>query len=513
MPLFKCTSSKSTPRKAISYITDPNKAEFVSVRNLFEDEDYASQFNETTKRFGKCAGYDERKYYHIKLSCARQDNVSPQTAQKYAEEMAALLFYNHECVIATHTDTKTVHSHIIVNAVDSITGKKLHINSDEYGRMKDEANRIGKKYGFSELNWRKGAKHRRTSEEKHIILKCGTSWKEELREVIQEGITVSHSEKEFITYLQTNYGVEITRNGKDFSYLHPQKKKAIRGERLGTNYTKSEVLKRIGEQNYGPMQISKKLNAQKAISPVVWKKKVGWKYKLEKVDHPELWTVSAIRRILSNPIYLGNTVNFRTKKKSYKSHTGATLQPLISVGMLERLNGDEKGDAIVSVRGYEPIWTVFTPSYELKKVYFPEGKASIGKREAVLFEKEDYVFDIAGDGGRTLDDLVTNAMEELENAQTAELESDREKRIEELSKQWDDVEAELQRVVENICQYLDGKDEQALRRASYENKARLLLAITENYRKSIADEIRVAADKIQLELLPKMKQYQEQAKR
>ena len=35
MPLFKCTSSKSTPRKAISYITDPNKAEFVSVRNLF----------------------------------------------------------------------------------------------------------------------------------------------------------------------------------------------------------------------------------------------------------------------------------------------------------------------------------------------------------------------------------------------------------------------------------------------------------------------------------------------
>lgn len=250
MPLFKCTSSKSTPRKAISYITDSNKAEFVSVRNLFEDEDYANQFNETTKRFGKCKGYDERKYYHIKLSCARKDNVSPQAAQKYAEEMTALLFYNHECVIATHTDTKTVHSHIIVNAVDSITGKKLHINSDEYGRMKDEANRIGKKYGFSELNWRKGAKHRRTSEEKHIILKGGTSWKEELREVIQEGITVSRSEKEFIIYLQTNYGVEITRNGKDFSYLHPQKKKAIRGERLGTNYTKSEVLKRIGEQNY-----------------------------------------------------------------------------------------------------------------------------------------------------------------------------------------------------------------------------------------------------------------------
>ena len=86
----------------------------------------------------------------------------------------------------------------------------------------------------------------------------------------------------------------------------------------------AEIVKKIYRlciEGYGPMQISKKLNAQKAISPVVWKNKVGWKYKLEKVDHLELWTVSAIRRILSNPIYLGNTVNFRTKKKSYKSHS------------------------------------------------------------------------------------------------------------------------------------------------------------------------------------------------
>lgn len=72
-------------------------------------------------------------------------------------------------------------------------------------------------------------------------------------------------------------------------------------------------------QGYGPMQISKKMNEIKAISPVVWKHKVGWNYKLEKVNRPEVWTVTAVRRILANPIYLGHTINFRTKKKSYKS--------------------------------------------------------------------------------------------------------------------------------------------------------------------------------------------------
>ena len=74
-------------------------------------------------------------------------------------------------------------------------------------------------------------------------------------------------------------------------------------------------------EGYGPSQIAKKLNEMKAISPVVWKYKVGWNYKLEKVDHPEIWTVTAVRRILSNPVYLGHTINFRTKKKSYKSHS------------------------------------------------------------------------------------------------------------------------------------------------------------------------------------------------
>ena len=47
------------------------------------------------------------------------------------------------------------------------------------------------------------------------------------------------------------YGVKITRDGKDYSYLHPNKQKPIRGEKLGTNYSKTEVLKQIVKQNNG----------------------------------------------------------------------------------------------------------------------------------------------------------------------------------------------------------------------------------------------------------------------
>mgnify|MGYP004691180131 FL=1 len=251
MPLFKCSASKAKPKNGIAYITDEKKAKIVSVRNLFEDEDYAKQFDETANRFGKGDKFDERKYYHCKLSCARQDNISPEKAHAYAEELVAKLFQNYECVIATHTDTQTVHSHIIVNAVDPITGKKLQFNKQDYVKMKDEANRIGKKYGFTETDFRKRGKNSRTAIEKKIMLKGGTSWKEELREVIAEATKNSTTPDNFKDYLEKCYGVKITRDGKDYSYLHPEKQKPIRGEKLGTNYTKKEILRKIDEQDNG----------------------------------------------------------------------------------------------------------------------------------------------------------------------------------------------------------------------------------------------------------------------
>ncbi len=250
MSLLKCSASKARSNSGIRYITDPNKAAIVSVKNLFEDEDYAKQFEETAKRFGKGEKFDERKYYHFKLSCARKDNVTPEKAHAYAEEVAEAFFKNYECVIATHTDTQTVHSHIIVNAVDPLTGKKLQFSKQDYAKMKDEVNAIGRKYGFTETEFRKRGKNSRTAAEKKIILKGGTSWKEELREVIAEAIKKTKSPEAFKDYLNKCYGVKITRDGKDYSYLHPEKQKPVRGAKLGENYTKTEVIKRIGEQNY-----------------------------------------------------------------------------------------------------------------------------------------------------------------------------------------------------------------------------------------------------------------------
>ena len=250
MPLFKGSAGKATPHKAIAYITRKEKAAFVDMQNLFIDEDYAAQFKETAAGFGKGSEHNERKYYHFKLSPDRADNADAFLVQEYAKACAEEMFGGCECVIATHTDTQTVHAHIVVNAVHPLTGKKLHFNDSDYTRLKEMANTIGEQFGFSSLDFRSKSKHKRTQDERHIILKGGTSWKEELREVIEESKQLAKSEAAFIAHL-AEYGVKITRSGKDYSYLHPQKQKAVRGQTLGENYTKTEVTNVIAKHQNG----------------------------------------------------------------------------------------------------------------------------------------------------------------------------------------------------------------------------------------------------------------------
>ncbi len=193
------------------------------------------------------------------------------------------------------------------------------------------------------------------------------------------------------------------------------------------------------------------------------------------------------------------------------SNTGASNQPLITVGMLERLNGNEKGDAIVSVRGYEPIWTVFTPSYELKDVYFKDGKANIGKREAVLFDKNEYVFDITGKNGITENERILAAIEREEAEENA-AEIKRQNKIAALDVKWKSIADDIKLKLQEFANMLVPADKEAVLKAELDNILPLLMMIEENYRKKPlkARKIREMADYIKGEL-PKLLELQNQA--
>ena len=192
------------------------------------------------------------------------------------------------------------------------------------------------------------------------------------------------------------------------------------------------------------------------------------------------------------------------------SNTGASNQPLITVGMLERLNGDEKGDAIVSVRGYEPIWSRFTPSYELSKIYFKEGQADVGKREARLFEKDEYVFDIGGGKVKSEREKILDEIEKDENA-AEKTERDRKEYLAGLDKQWTELNETVRERLGKLLPLLDEQDARALQKAALENKLPLLYMIADKYDKSTEQKLRAIAQVIEGQLA-EMRKLQEQGK-
>lgn len=250
MPLFKGVASKAKPSKAIKYITNPNKAAIVVTHGLDDSLDYSVQFADTQSLFGKAKSFGNRKYYHFKHSFDPKDNISPAEASEMTEELASKVFDDYEYIIATHTDKAHIHCHLIVNSVSFVTGKMLHLNNTEYGELKDLSNSIAEKHGYSTLDFRKKAADRISSKEKQITLNGGTSWKEELREVIAIAVHDCTTMEEFESYIN-DYGVTITRNtAKTISFKHPNKQKSIRGDKLGADYTKEAILNELEKSSY-----------------------------------------------------------------------------------------------------------------------------------------------------------------------------------------------------------------------------------------------------------------------
>lgn len=72
-------------------------------------------------------------------------------------------------------------------------------------------------------------------------------------------------------------------------------------------------------QGYGPTQIARMLTDNGVDTPKIHAQKMGRKVTLRANDMPDAWADQTVGAILGYWEYLGYTVNFKTKKKSFKS--------------------------------------------------------------------------------------------------------------------------------------------------------------------------------------------------
>ena len=239
MAVIKRIASKATPNKIVSYLTKEEKTQEQLISGKDCTPEYVLDEFKATKEL-----YNQNKgvmYHHIVQSFSPEDNIKPDKAHELGKELAEKQFTDHEVLVVTHIDKDHIHNHLVVNSVNFENGKKYKSSNKSLWDIKRESNKQCERENLKTLDLDKKATERVTSGELRLILKGQTSWKDELRQCIDLAKDKTKNIDELSKYLKNNFDIDTRITNKTISYKHPEKEKAIRGSRLGTNFDKEEI--------------------------------------------------------------------------------------------------------------------------------------------------------------------------------------------------------------------------------------------------------------------------------
>jgi len=237
MAVIKRLSSKGSIKNIIDYVLNKEKTNerIVSGKDC-NPYNAAEEMNATKKLFNKTDG---RSYYHI-IQSFKPNEIAPEKAHELGLELAEKQFKNYEVLIATHKDKSHIHNHFIINSVSFADGCKLISSKESLREIKLENNKICLREHLSTIE-KPYAKNRYSMTEYKLAEKGLPIWKEQLRSAIDEAKKHSKNLVQLKEYLKENFNIEMKIQNKNISYLHPDKQRYCRGDKLGYAYTKEGV--------------------------------------------------------------------------------------------------------------------------------------------------------------------------------------------------------------------------------------------------------------------------------
>ena len=208
----------------IAYCVQEKKTQYMNARLISGinclPETAMQDFISTKKRFGKTDGV---QFYHAVQSFGNVEKVNPYTAHAVAREWAERCYPGHEVLVATHTDTDNIHSHIIINSVNMNTGYKIHQNGNDIKDMRKVNDEICLKYGLSVCVPKKKQEVKRTKPKEYYAARSGESWKQKMYFAICDAMKYTASKEEFIAAMkQLGYSVKWTDSRKNITFTETQ---------------------------------------------------------------------------------------------------------------------------------------------------------------------------------------------------------------------------------------------------------------------------------------------------
>lgn len=245
MAVTKIHSVTATLNLAIDYITNPNKTEEQKYADGYSCSPvfaaYEFQHVQGEKNYsGKALAF------HM-IQSFEPGEVTPEQANEIGKRVAdELLKGQYKYVISTHIDKGHIHNHIIINAVNSETGKSFSTEHDRkanpaWRRIREISDKLCAEYGLSVIQdpeKGKGRDHYEWEQDK-----AGSSWKSKLRTSIDECIKTADSFEDFLLKMQAR-GYEV-KHGKYIAFRAEVQERFTRAKTLGFYYSEENIRFRI----------------------------------------------------------------------------------------------------------------------------------------------------------------------------------------------------------------------------------------------------------------------------
>ena len=166
-----------------------------------------------------------RMFYHLLQSFSPDEDISPETAHEIAVKFASEQFQGYEVLVATHVDREHIHSHFIINSVNSDTGNKYHADKDEIQKLRDASDKLCLEYGLTVVVPTEKAVKPMSAAEYRSADKC-QSWKVALAIAIDDAMQYAKSKQNFIEIMEeSGYQVLWSDDRKCITYTTPNGKK------------------------------------------------------------------------------------------------------------------------------------------------------------------------------------------------------------------------------------------------------------------------------------------------
>ena len=188
---------------------------------------------------------------HVIIQSFDGKECDAETANKIGQELAKRIAPNHRAMVYTHTESDggNVHNHIVINSVNTENGKKI-VSSGFLNKARNLSNELTREYGLSVIEERAAAL-RYTQAERALTAKGKVSWKDNIRDAIDNVRSKSDTFDDVKNRLEKEYKIKVIDHGENrkyrLTYIDEEGHK-VRGARLGDAYERSGIENELEKQ-------------------------------------------------------------------------------------------------------------------------------------------------------------------------------------------------------------------------------------------------------------------------